>query len=192
MADKLTEDRLKEYSERHRFWTDKAYGQLSLSIEIIFGLSIATLGYLLDKKDDFAFCWCLPNCVFSLTHALLFTSVSFIMLSIVFGLLAIMSRNLDLRITRHITYLRKKKSGVIKNEPTIKLPCLGYCGLLKIFIEGYRKIEPSEYDSPEFVNRFSELRWMANCLGQLTWNSSKWQIIFLFFGILQFVVYRFI
>jgi disulfide bond formation protein DsbB len=94
-----------KYTERHRFWTDKAISQLSLSIEVMFAVAVATLGYILDDDNCCRFCWFSRDCFFSFKLFSLFFSILMIVGSIFYGLLSLFSRNLDLRLTRHITFL---------------------------------------------------------------------------------------
>lgn len=188
MADKMSKDN--KYTERHRFWTDKAYSQLSLSIEVMFALTVATLGYILDNDNHFNFCWSLQGCSFSVKMSALLISILMVVASIFYGLMSMISRNLDLRLTRHITYLRKSEQTKIEKETPLQTTCFGYCKLLNFFFCGYRTIEHSEYNDSNFMTRFNELRWTTKCLGNLTWRSSKLQMIFLFCGILSYVVYR--
>lgn len=188
MTDKMSKDN--KYAERHRFWTDKAFSQLSMSIEVMFALTVATLGYILDNDNHYSFCWCSQDCSFSFKMFALLVSILTTVASVFYGLLSMISRNLDLRLTRHITYLRKSEQTKIEKETTLQTQCFGYCKLLSIFFCGYRTIEPGEYSNSDFMTRFNELRWTTKCLGNLTWSSSKLQIAFLFCGILFYVVYR--
>jgi hypothetical protein len=182
------EDKTKRYEERHRFWTDKAFSQLSLSIELLFTLSVAVLGFVLDKADNYNdFCWCSSNCIFSWKMTAFFISISSIVVSLTFGLLGMISRNLDLRITRHITLLRKKNHANIKGETSLTDSCFCFFGLMRIFFCGYQNIEHGEYGNSDFMTRFNKLRWTAKCLGKLTWRYNGGQLITLFTGIVFYV-----
>ncbi len=184
------EDKTKRYEERHRFWTDKAFSQLSMSIEVMFALTVGVLGFILSSdKISYKFCSCSCHCACNLTTLILLVSVATIVFSIFFGLLSMISRNLDLRLTRHITYLRKKNHANINSEEKDSIH-FGWFGLLKIFFCDYKSIGSQEYANPRFMERFKELRGTTKCLGNLTWRYSKYQIVFLFLGIVFYVFYR--
>ncbi len=97
-----------KYSERYRFWTDKAITQLGYSINLFTTVGIAFLGYLINGKSKF------PQievfCGIKLYHI----TVILIFLSVFAGFSAILSRLYDLRITRRIVYFKKKKTQTIQ------------------------------------------------------------------------------
>ncbi len=184
------EDKTKKYEERHRFWTDKAFGQLSMSIEVMFALTVGVLGFILSNdKISYNCCSCCCHCACNLKTIVLLISIATIVLSIFWGLLSMISRNLDLRLTRHVTYLRKKNHENINSEE-IDSVNFGWFKLLEIFFCDYKNIESGEYANPNFMKRFKELRGTTKCLGKLTWRYNKYQIVFLFVGIVSYVVCR--
>lgn len=184
------ETKTKKYEERYRFWTDKALGQLSLSIEILFTLTVAVLGYVLSNDNNLGnFCWCFSDCVVSFKMGALLASILFILTSTFYGMLSLISRNLDLRLTRHIAFLRKSNHTNIK-DGTADKKCFCFWGLLKLFFSDNLSIAREDYSNDDFMTRFNKLRGNTNRLGELTWVYNRYHIVFLFLGLVFYVVYR--
>ncbi len=195
--------KLKEYSERHRFWADQAVKQTTFSNNILLTISIAVLGYFFVNRGvvykfiilDYA----LP---INPPVALFVAGTLLITISIIFGLLVSFSRLYDFRLTRHILLTRKRAmeygyilpDGVLPDESLWQIVIgflriifkLGKYEILKADVMininevfDCRKPPFPLHPSRELIKKFNYLRSRSDSFGKLTHQILIWQL-FLF------------
>jgi len=127
-------ERLKSYTERQRFWTTQALNQFGFSINFFLTISVAMIAYLISQRKSYP-----PikfDCSSPISWGLIIYVVVILLLGIAIlaGFIAIISRLIDLRLTRLIIGVRKKTfekldkllpvdSIELQNDPKIKI-CL--------------------------------------------------------------------
>lgn len=174
---------LKEYKERERFWTDKSLTQLSLSIQIHIGITVAVLGFVVKQDDKLCRC-CAYN--FDVISSIYFIASLLLLISLISGGLSIMSRSMDLRMTRHIAQVRRKfyqgGGGKINEKVDEKFST---CALIKI---SFSDFEEQVSSSENFKINFEAFRNKTNKLGKFTWQCHRYQILFLYISIILFAL----
>jgi hypothetical protein len=189
-----------KYHERYVRWQDKTREQLSFFNNLLLTLSVGFLSFayknFLDQKIEFNLSH--PK----LSTTLLVFSIVSISISIFVGLLCVINRLYDFRITTHINQIRYwvwKHSNTELDESsspeynkcerrllTISLFC---CGFKRIKIEECKEFKNACFEKRgEFSAKFKKLRTLTHNLGIGTWNRLNWQIGLFFVGILLFVV----
>jgi hypothetical protein len=194
-----------KYRERYVRWQDNTRKQLSFFNNLLLTLSVGFLSFAYKNISDMKIEFSLSDPDLSTT--LLVLSIVSILMSIFVGLLCVINRLYDFRITTHINRIRywveKSKNNTDKSRLDGKTP-QKYCWLkrffltIKVLFEKYPKITLKDCDrfyskmtEPEkvvFNNNFKKLREIAHNLGIETWTKLKWQIGLFFVGILLFVV----
>ena len=177
-----------EYKERHRYWSTIAINQLSFTNNFLLTISTGMLAFCFEKFDkrysNIHCCLC-NKC--AINGALTWSVLSLICLlvAIIFGIIVMISRLYDNRITRHITWVRlkafrqnKRKLSDKRNE---ELNCCKKAILfLRILFCGIKLNKDQVIDSD-----FDEDRKIAFNLGQISWSFIRLQAIaFLFASIL--------
>ena len=99
-------DKLEDYKARHIRWQNFAITQLGYTNNIIITLSIAFLAYAVDKTYLSTFS--LTKGTFVLKMFVYLWSLSFMLISIAFGVFTSISRLYDFKITRHIALTRQR------------------------------------------------------------------------------------
>jgi len=169
-------DNLNDYKERHRFWQNLALTQFSFTNNLLLSLSIGFLVYLIEKNQE-------PNKIIGLTLILL-------MISIGEGVITVISRLYDFRVSRHIAYVRQryfdKSENTIKTLPDFQFPKSNFCtrtsALLKILFCRLDLLSKKEIGNTRdcYLERFNSLRKLSQTLGDLSWKCLKIQILSLF------------
>ena len=204
--------KLKEYSERHRFWADLAVKQTTFSNNVLLTISIAVFGYFFVNRGvvykvlvlDFA----LP---INRPVALFMVGTLFIFFSMLFGLLVSFTRLYDFRLTRHILLTRKRAMEECYRLPDGELHeeslCQSFIGFLRIIFNfGKYKIKKAEvrikksevadcngppfnlYPSKELRKKFNYLRSRSDSFGSLTHRLLIWQLLFFSFGFCLYAI----
>jgi len=201
-------DKLQEYSERHRFWSGIAISQLSFSNNLFLTISIGLFGYCFDKGlNDIT-----TGKIISLP-TLYIISLGFLLLAVLYGIMTTFSRLLDFRITRELTQMRKKifkiNSTILRDseyaeeisDPKIcDRICSNFMAISVIFT-GYSKIsisnninikeikksEKTNENNPfvsdeNFKNKYNKLRKLAHNLGSVSWKYLGYQMLTFFLG----------
>jgi hypothetical protein len=186
-----SDNKTKEYQERHTRWQNYAITQLGYTNNVILLLATGLLGFIFDKDavknifDIFQFGVNCNSILYSLSLASLF-------LSIMFGLLVTISRLYDFRINRNIVLTRKRfyekkkdkiyslpqscnKTGLNKKKSFFVLIKLIFTSELPLI--SYEEVDEFKEFCP-LHSKFSYLLETAEILGNLTWNYLKWQIFF--------------
>ena len=188
---KTKEDKLREYSERHNRWTDKAINQLGYSLNLFTTIGIASVGYLVTNREKY------PKLdldgKFDSSLALYFVSLLMIYTFALFGSISILSRLYSFRITRHLAYIRKKHLEIknntsgISNNKVVNLKKTNYYKVFKDNVLGKIDfINNEDLKSNNISERFDILRLNASTLGSITWKMHKYQIILLLIASLIF------
>jgi len=201
------ETKLREYSERHRFWADLAVKQTTFSNNILLTIAIAVLGYFFVNRGviykvlvfDFALPIDWPTVLFVVGTLL-------ILFSILFGLFVSFARLYDFRLTRHILLTRKRAMEECCLLPDDELPeesfCQSFIGFLGIIFKFGKyiinkaevKIENSGmsdcsvqpfnlHPSKELREKFNYLRSRSDSFGKLTHRLLIWQLLFFAFSL---------
>lgn len=178
---------LKEYKKRQEEWRNISTTQFSTTNNVLTSLVAGLFVIILDKsklrrlKIDFESTieWPLTCYYFALSLALF---------SIIYGVLVMLSRLYDFRISRNIAltrlriykkYKRKlpsldKELNSIKTTDIIKL----FCRILfsKINYLSSPDINTFEGNQNEFKKNFNQLRRQSRVLGSASWRLTKIQI----------------
>jgi hypothetical protein len=192
----------KKYRERYVRWSDKTREQLSFFNNLLLTFSIGFLSFVLTQEKYSV------NIRVSTQaqNGLLLISILLILLSVLVGLLLVINRLYDFRITSHINQVRYWFEKSQKNTPKIRLDKEtpeNYCCskrlilTFKVLLEKYPRIKIedcdeyhtlSEKEKREFKEKFRKLRNVAHNLSLGTWNKLKWQIFLFFIGLLLFAI----
>ena len=145
--------------ERYTRWQSNAIAQLSFAVNLFLGLATALLGFsvslILDEKFVL---YGMPRYIFAV--ALLCQ-----LISLLFGVVAVITRTLDFRFTAQIARSVEKEAAATGDEKTAE------------------------------ATRVASLRQRVKRLGSVTWFSFWTQIIFFTIGVLGlltsiFIAYR--
>ena len=179
------DDELKNYIERHRNWQNLALNQFSFTNNLLLTISIGFLAYLFEKTRD---------CNNISIYYLYISSLIFIQLSIYEGLIVIISRLYDFRISRHIAYVRQiyyknkneTNTGTL-SEVDFKKPnfCTRVEAIFEVIfcrIDFLTRNEIQRLEKELYKKKFNSLRNLSNTLGIISWKGLKFQAAFLFFS----------
>ncbi|MGO9482868.1 MAG: hypothetical protein ACLP05_13950 [Candidatus Kryptoniota bacterium] len=187
MDEEEKKEKLKEYTERERFWTQQVLNQFGYTINLFTTMGIGFLGYLISIRAKYPKIIMDSSLPFDWNIALYFLTVASVFVSVLLGAISIISRLYDLRITRHLTWSRRE----VFKELTMYLPA-NFVDLkgeslvrsMKVFIavlcrkmEFIGVVEKDNHD--QLKVRFEDLRKEAKVLGDLSWRADKAQIIVL-------------
>lgn len=187
------DDELKNYTERHRSWQNQAINQLSFTNNFLLTISIGFLAYAFRDQKDIQLLF--DSSIFNLL------TLIFILFAIFEGILVIISRLNDFRISRHITYVRQRYYTKMIKEMVRTLPdsdfprphfCIRVNVICKIFFckidflthQEILKLKDQELN----MEKFNSLRELAHTLGIISWIGFKFQAIFLFLSCFFFVL----
>lgn len=168
---------LKQYDDLARDWRDISVGHLTNVNYLFITLSSGFIAFCFDKdfRNDF-----------SKIHQLLL--ISLVSISMLSGILLLLSRAYDFRISRHIVLLRKQylnkyhekihqDGNLDSNYHFIK----GIKLLLELILKDIEFLKkPSENQKNDFFIKFKSLRQKSRDLGKLTWILLKTQVLFFF------------
>lgn len=192
-----------KYHERYVRWQDNTRKQLSFFNNLLLTLSVGFLSFAYMDISDLNIELRLSNPNVSTT--LLVYSIVSISISVFVGLLCVINRLYDFRITTHINQVRYwvwKHSNIELDENssleynkcerrllTISLFC---CGFRRIKIEECKELKNACFEKRcEFSAKFKKLRTLTHNLGIGTWNRLNWQILLFIIGIVCFVLSHF-
>ncbi len=193
----------KKYVERYTKWQDKTKEQLSFFNNLLLTVSIGFLSFIFANSQYYK-----KIEINSENQNIYFIiSVILILLSILSGLLVVINRLYDFRITSHINQVRYWFEKMQKNSPKIRLDektpekfsCgKRFCLTLKVLFDRFTRIRIedceeyhliySEKEKREFSKKFRTLRNYTHNLGLSTWGQLRCQILLFFIGITTFVV----
>lgn len=200
MTENEFKDKLDEYSERNKFWTEKTINQLGYSINLFTTIGIAFLGFLVVNRNKFPHLVMKCSSVFSMTLTLYLIATLLIFSSIGLGFISILCRLFDFRITRHLALTRKRflsrnkekvlnydrKEGLIDSK-IIDISNEKYCKIFKKYLRGKTEfINECDFIDSTVIVKFEKLRKESKILGDLTWKTHRYQILSFLTGILLY------
>jgi len=199
----MDKELLKEYHERYIRWSDKSLSQLSFFNNLLLSLSLGFLSFAFKNNVVQSAEFSITNINWSLTLSNL--SMLFTFLSICAGLIVVISRLWDFRITRHINQTRQRvyeHSGEKLDEKSSeKFSCFKRLVIYKtLFFEDYPRIKIEECKSfktntgaekQKLKDSFRELRVISYNIGLNTWFITKFQTISMGAGVTLYVFSRF-
>jgi len=191
-------EKLTEYTQRHKEWRDISTSQLSAANNILITISSGYLILIFDKAQlsklhvDI-------NSNIDWNISLYLFSVLLTIVAIFLGVLVMINRLYDFRISRHIALTRKR----IYKKHSQKLPesSLGTISKWNIVIEQlniiFKKIEFISLDDIDsfkanevsFDNKFNRLRRQSKVIGSIPHKWTKFQILILLFSLTLYLVY---
>jgi hypothetical protein len=172
-----SDDKYKEYSERHKEWSNMAVNQLSVTNNLLFTLASGFFVFCVEQKKYKNLHFGLSN--FSAEYTFYMLAITCIVISIFCGTIVIFTRLYDFRISRHIALARKRESKENK--------CSSLCNILfgtLIFVK-------DEEVRTEKVKKLNVLRRLAHILGELSWVWTKLQTMFLLLSVILYFIYMF-
>lgn len=141
--DEFEKNSIKGYKSRFAFWHSKQIDALTFSINLLFTVSVAVSGFLIANQDKELFQDKLL-CDYSLTR----TSLFILTLSASIGILGLIARLNDLRLTKDKIRIRQR---IFELENDIK----------------YEDYEPSDKEFQK--SKRDNLIWWTTFLGKITW-----------------------
>ncbi|WP_286775079.1 MULTISPECIES: hypothetical protein [Sphingobacterium] len=187
-----------KYDERNRFWTEQALNQFGSASNFFFLICLGYFAYLFEKNDiKGLFTWNL-NSKFSLQNFFLIIAVLTSTLSLIAGSLTVLSRLHDLRLTRHIVWIRKKSFDNYQkeyNEDDIDIDKYyfykQFLNLITTVFSRRHFIKQSEikYD-PKIDMKFLELRKRCLLLARFSWKMINTQFLSLLISLILYSLYN--
>ena len=193
------DDILKAYIDRNRFWTQQALNQFGFTSNFFFLLSISFFAFLIKENKLKDLLYIDFNSNFSVTKIVYLITLIFGFISIVYGALTVLSRLNDLRLTRHITEIRKKcykkwgkqipVNGKENDEGNPKVRNK-YNILWESFINSDQlMISKKDFKNIEKISeKISDLRCKTKVLSEFSWLAIKIQIGTLVISLLFFFI----
>jgi hypothetical protein len=208
---KNIEEEKKEANEAHRFWQNMALQQLSAANNWMLAAATGFLSFCVSYKG-LSIKLSLCNIDWALT--LYVVSLLFSLLSIFTGCIVLISRLFDFRITRTITYVKKrfyKDDKTTQNSTNATFPLADNkepkcCGKLLTFLKLMCNSSLPKFSSDDIsalknkeddrynraITNLSNLRQTVHTLGEITWSKIRHQVIFFFFAVVAFIIHIFI
>ncbi len=192
----------KKYRERYVRWSEKTRDQLSFFNNLLLTFSIGFLSFVLTQ-EKYSENLEVP---FIIENAFIISSVILILLSVLVGLLLVINRIYDFRITSHINQVRHwtfmYSNGMeLSNRSSINYKCFHRLVLsIKVITKNFDKIKfheceklnsKSDIEIEQFFQKFEQLRAISHNLGIATWTNLKWQIGLFLLSIICFVASHF-
>lgn len=144
--------RIRDYKERFNRWHGRQIDLLTFLINLLFTITIAISGFIIANQDKDFFkdktLWC-----YSLSRTVLFL----LAISTTIGILALISRLFDFRVTKDTVKTRRR---IYELNKKIK----------------YEDKKSSKLD--DLKNKGWRLKWWTNFLGTLTWILFSLQLLF--------------
>ncbi len=188
-----------DYKLRHLGWQNLAVSQLSTVNNFLLATATAFIGLIF--KDEFfkGIYFTLDNFEYAITSYVI--SILFMSVSTLAGVIVLMARLKDFRITRHITLVRKNffnhndKSNIHEKLKKLSKSEFPETNILKmltaLFVrQVYMTQKEIEVQKSEFdCNKFNKLREASTFLGFLTWRATKYQVISFLISIFSYINY---
>ena len=183
-------DKEKEYSERAKDWKNISVTQISFTNNLVSTLAAGYLIYLLDKFPSSSIeLVSLHEADWKTTFYVL-TMIQ-VIISVFIGILILLSRLYDFRITRNIALTRKRiygKHSELMSDFTVQGK--GFGSLINTIFAKIDFIQKSDCEqfSEELKTRFNNLRIQSKTLGNWTWKLTKVQLIVIFVAVMTHVI----
>ncbi|MFH1320378.1 MAG: hypothetical protein ABII90_06985 [Bacteroidota bacterium] len=156
-------NRLHNLTQRFNRWHDKQIALLTFGINLFFTIGIASIGFILNYLDTNLF-----HKTLLCNYILGKTVLLIIFISIIFGIIALIVRLNDFKITKNVVRFKKLKYNVEHN--------------LK-----YQSCE--EYDITELKKKIKKCQKLSLILGDITWIFFYFQIGIYLLAILLLLIY---
>jgi hypothetical protein len=192
------ETKIEDYKSRHKEWRDLSVNQLSNVNNAFTSLGIGFLAFIF--KPDL-----ISNLTLSLSEAeskptFLCCSLVLLISSIALGLIVLLTRLYDFRISRHIALTRqrtmefyKTKKGLLPNSKHEKINIFHrLCAFFKLVFCRIDFVTRNDIEKKEksFVkDKFISLQRFADILGSATWKWLKMQILFFLLSIISYGIF---
>lgn len=190
-------DKLAEYTQRHKEWRDISTTQLSAANNILVTISSGYLILIFEKARLSEFHIDI-NSNIDWGISIYFVSVLLTIFAIFLGVLVMINRLYDFRISRHIALTRKR----IYKKYSEKLPesSLGIISKWNILNEQlniiFKKIDFISLDEIEsfkankvaFENKFNRLRRQSKVIGSIPHKWTKFQILLLLLSLTLYLI----
>ena len=184
MEEELKKELLQEYSNRHTNWTQYTLTQFGYSINLFTTICIGFIGYLISQRNDYSEIILSFNSNIHWDFFFYIVTIVFVFLSILLGFTSILSRLYDLRLTRHITRIRKKvlkdKDEMLNNEiiDSDNLKLKFFVTFLKILFCEIEFVKEKDFKNLDSLKlKFIHIREVSVLLGKYSWIVHKLQIL---------------
>ena len=194
----MKKDKLNEYNERHRFWTEQALSQFGAATGFFYLISIGFLTFLIESNKKNNLFYYNSDSSFSSFKFLLILSIIAILFSLVMGSLTVLSRLHDLRLSRHKTLVRKKYYKKLKKTlPDGYIDIDKYTFWIKMkLLYNTMTTRPTkyfiigaDYDNKEIIHKkFESLRKRNLQIARLSWSTLNFQILFISISVILFFI----
>ena len=200
-------DELKNYNERHRNWQDKAIEQLSVANNFLLTISTGFLAFSFKKEILSGIRFCLCNC--NIDKSLTFYAFSqfFVIFSLLTGIMVLISRLYDFRLSRHITLVRQrfykqnedkiteanKNAAVLPHDdfeyPNFwqRISTILNAIFCKIDFLVKTEMQTEKKDFPK--EKFKKIREFSFRLGTISWKWTKLQGLYFLIGVVLYGLY---
>ena len=195
------------YIERHRHWQEQAVNQLSIANNFLLTMSTGLLAFVFDKNLFAQMHFTIRICDIDLSKTFYGFSLFFILLSIWTGIIVLVSRLYDFRITRHVTLVRQRfyqnnkekisvedKNAAVLSARDFKYPSIRQ-RVVAIFKVLFVKIEFINSEEMSYVKadfpsaKFNSLRELSFWLGAISWKWTKLQGLYFFISALFYCIF---
>jgi len=183
--------KIDEYSERHLFWRDKILTQLGYSINLFLTIGFGLVAFLMSQKDKFLSIKIDFSLAIDWGSTFYYSTVFLVTISILLGAISVTSRLFDLRITGHITFVRKRSLQKYNTllpdnlSQNLKITLLGNYFYLMFKI--LHKINKADYENMEILKpKFQLMRVRTEKLGELVWLSHRLQILAIVLAVISY------
>lgn len=192
------ETKIEDYKSRHKEWRDLSVNQLSNVNNAFTSLGIGFLAFIF--KPDL-----ISNLTLSLTEVeskptFLCYSLVLLILSIALGLIVLLTRLYDFRISSHIALTRqrtmefyKSVDGLLPNSKHKKINFVhrlcAFFMLVFCRIDFVTRKDIEEEKKSLVRDKFISLQRFADILGSATWKWLKMQILFFLLSIISYGIF---
>lgn len=193
-------EKLDKYHDRHTFWAERALEQFANTSNVMFILSAGFFAYLADSFHVSE-----TNGIkfegYTIFGILAFSFVFLLALfALIISVITVFSRTYDIRLTRHITFIRysvyKRFDVQISSDPidldySVKSEIMAMrkylCTDWRLIVKDYRTAR-----SGAFTKSFEALREVNLLIGRLSWRCLNWNILFLTLSFILFIIFKYI
>ncbi len=187
-------EKISGYDDRHKFWAGHAIKQFGNSINFFTTLGIGLVAFLIEKSSEIGNISIDFNGDIIWSQLWYVVSVVFAILTVVLGLIAVMTRLYNIRITRHLIWVRKSRFKKVHKflpegyiEISTKKLLRSLLEILFVQIKWIKKVDGK--DSKQLIKNFEELRCQSKLLGELAWKCHKLQLLTIVLSLIFYVVY---
>lgn len=190
------DDKEKEYKERQKNWRDISITQLSNANNILFTLSAGLTALWFDTNK--------PTIHIDFSGKIEWRIVAYcftiflISLSMLFGILVLITRLYDFRISRHLALTRKRVYKNLNAKTFSESSFPKFSSKDRLYAVWQILFKQLPFISSDVVKendgqleeKFESLRKLSKILGDASWRWIKVQIVSLLFSMLAFLLYK--